>query len=89
MQRAELIDLVEPHDVYPRRPVLRTLDLPRRPGPWSWRQFKTREAAFDFYARLSPDHPAPIRLDEDHRSPTGSVMPGGSWVVIYRPIIFD
>jgi hypothetical protein len=90
MQRAKLIDLTEPVKPYRRRlGVSRSLELPHRPGPWSWRQFKSRESAHDFFARLGPDHPAPLRLDEDHLSPNGVVLSAGTWVVLYRPIIFD
>ena len=63
--------------------------VPQAGGPWSWRRFSDGESARQFHCRLSRDHPAPVELTEPHVAPDGSVLPAGTWVVIYRPIICD
>ena len=66
---------------------MRRLEFPRAPGPLSWRPFASREAAQGFFGRLGPGHPPPMQLAEEHRAPDGGVLPAGTWVIVYRPII--
>jgi len=70
--------------------TLRPLHLPAKGGPWSVRRFADRRAADVFYwrlERLEAGHPPPVRLAEPLLAPDGSVLPAGSWIVVYRPIL--
>lgn len=67
---------------------MKRLDLPLADGPWSWRTFADERAAKEFSRRLSPDQPQPFELTEPHDAPDGNVLRPGTWVVLYRPIIF-
>lgn len=67
---------------------MRRLELPRKGGPWSFRRFPDRDSAWAFFERLEPGHPPPLRLGEKQRAPDGTVLAVGTWVVLYRPIIF-
>lgn len=54
------------------------------------RRFSDRRDADVFYGRLErleAGHPPPIRLAEPRLGPDGSVLPAGSWIVLYRPIL--
>jgi hypothetical protein len=69
---------------------MQRLELPAKGGPWSVRRFSDRAAAAVFYGRLErleAGHPPPVRLAEPQIGPDGSVLPAGSWIVIYRPIL--
>jgi hypothetical protein len=66
---------------------MKRLELPRE-GPWSVRRFFDRESAWRFFERLQPGHPPPVCLGEEQLAPDGTILPAGTWVVIYRPIIF-
>jgi len=67
---------------------VRSLELPSGGGPWSWRKFDDEDEAQSFFQRLEDDHPPPLQLGEPHLAPDGAVIPAGSWIVFYRPIIF-
>jgi len=64
------------------------LELPRDDGPWSFRRFPDRDAAWAFFKRLEPGHPPPVCLGEERLAPDGTMLTVGTWVVFYRPIIF-
>jgi len=53
----------------------------------SWRKFTDADDAERFHRRLEDDHPAPIQLTEPLPAPEGTVLPIGTWIVFYRPII--
>jgi hypothetical protein len=63
------------------------IGVPSEGGPWSWRVFGDRLEAWRFFYRLQDGDPAPRQLGGPHIAPDGSVIPPGSWLVIYRPII--
>jgi hypothetical protein len=65
------------------------LELPTTGGPWSFRRFADQRDAHAFFARLRPGHQPPFLLPCDHLAPDGRVIPAGTWIVIYRPIITD
>jgi len=69
---------------------MRPLELPATGGPWSVRRFWDRAAADAFHRRLErleAGHPPPVLLTEAALSPSGTVVPAGSWIVVYRPIL--
>jgi hypothetical protein len=63
------------------------LELPKHGGPWSVRRFEDRAAAWAFFERLERDAPPPLQLGEPRLAMDGRVLPAGSWVVVYCPII--
>jgi hypothetical protein len=67
---------------------LKPLELPSAGGPWSWRSFNDRHAAYAFFERVADGDPEPWQLDEPRAAPDGRVLAAGTWVVIYHPIIF-
>lgn len=69
----------------PRQPA--HIELPAADGPWSWRLFGDRDAAWRFFHRLQEGDPPPRLLDSPHLAPDGSLIPAGTWLVLYRPII--
>jgi hypothetical protein len=68
---------------------MKRLEVSRSNGPWSWRAFPNGDDADRFHRRLTTDQPPPFELAEPHVAPDGSVLRTGSWIVLYRPIIFD
>lgn len=72
-------------DLEPAR--VRRLELPPDGGPWSVRRFDDRAAAWAFFERLERGSPVPLRLGEPQLGLDGRLLPAGSWVVIYCPII--
>jgi len=69
---------------------MKRLEISQSNGPWSWRAFANGDDANLFHRRLTTDHqPLPFELVEPHVAPDGSVLRTGSWIVLYRPIIFD
>jgi hypothetical protein len=68
--------------------AMKRLELPREDGPWSFRRFEDRAAAWAFFEGLEPGAPPPLCLDEPWLAPDDTVLPAGTWIVIYRPIIF-
>ena len=68
---------------------MKRLTLPTGAGPWSWRLFDDEPSAHTFYQRLLPGHPEPFAVNEDILCPAGGkVIRAGTWIVLYRPIIF-
>ena len=72
----------------PEKARVRRLELPLYGGPWSIRRFADRAAAWAFFERLERGTPPPLRLGEPQLALADQVLPAGSWVVIYCPIIF-
>jgi hypothetical protein len=69
---------------------MRRLELPAQDGPWSVRRFWDRHDADAFYERLQrleAGHPPPACLAEPLLAPDGSILPAGSWIILYRPIL--
>jgi hypothetical protein len=69
---------------------MKRLELPTNGGPWSVRRFYDRAAADAFHQRLErleAGHPPPVRLHEPLLAPDSTVLPLGSWIVLYRPIL--
>lgn len=73
----------------PRPTATPPLELPTTGGPWSYRRFADQRDAHAFFRRLRPGHDPPFLLPRDHLAPDGSVVPAGTWIVIYRPIITE
>jgi hypothetical protein len=73
----------------PTNRQLRPLPLPPVDGPWAWRGFLNRNGAYEFFQRVAVGAPEPRQLHEPHVAPDGTVLPSGTWVVIYHPIIVD
>jgi hypothetical protein len=67
--------------------VTKRLHLPEGGGPWSWRRFVSESDAGTFHNRVPAGSPPPVQLSEAHIAPDGSLLPAGTWLVIYRPII--
>lgn len=63
------------------------IQVPDAHGPWSWRLFGSAAEAWRFFYRLQEGDPPPRQLDGPHVAPDGSLVPAGSWLVVYRPII--
>jgi len=69
---------------------VKRLELPAKGGPWSVRRFSDRRDADLFYCRLErleTGHTPPVHLAEPLLGPDGSLLPAGSWIVLYRPIL--
>ena len=71
----------------PTNRQLRPLPVPSVDGPWAWRSFLDRNGAYEFFQRVAVGDPEPRQLHEPHVAPDGTVLPPGTWVVIYHPII--
>jgi len=63
------------------------LSVPDQHGPWSWRIFGSQAEAWRFFHRLQDGDPPPRQLDAPHVAPDGTLIPAGTWLVLYRPII--
>lgn len=63
------------------------LELPATDGPWSWRVFTDEAEAWRFFHRLQAGDPPPRYVAKAQLAPDGSLIPRGSWLVLYRPII--
>jgi len=71
-------------------PAMKRLELPTNGGPWSVRRFSDRNAADAFYQRLQrleAGHTPPVSFGEPILGPDSTVLPAGSWIVLYRPIL--
>lgn len=72
--------------------AMRRLELPAQDEPWSVRRFWDRHEADAFYERLEKRLKAaypspPAYLGEPLLGPDGSILPAGSWIILYRPIL--
>jgi len=70
--------------------AMKRLELPAKGGPWSVRRFSDRQAADAFYRRLErleAGHTPPVSFGEPVLGPDSTVLPAGSWIVLYRPIL--